>query len=114
MVTSLKSIISDRDISGLLDFIGDDKIDMWDLTPTTTKALCRIIQEKDFDALVKFIIDHQFPYIARILKHLVIIVESEKVSATHPSFYQEIATRVSEDRQITVTRSTIKYHLNRT
>ena len=113
-MTSLKRIIQERDICGLLDFIGDDKIKMWNLTTTTINHLCRIIQEKDFDALVKFIVDHQFPYLARILKRLVILAEAEKVSATHPSFYQEIATRVSEDRQITVTRSTIKYHLNRT
>ena len=113
MMTNLKRVIQERDISGLLDFIGDDKIKMWNLTTTTTTNLCRIIQEKDFDGLVKLIVDHQFPYIARILKHLVILVESEKVSATHPSFYQEIATRVTQNRQITVTRSTIKYHLNR-
>ena len=110
---SLKRIIQDRDLRGLLDFISDDKIKMWELTTTTSGQLCNIIQEKDFDGLVKLIVDHQFPYIARILKHLVILVESEKVSATHPSFYQEIATRVTQDRQITVTRSTIKYHLNR-
>ena len=110
---SLKGIIQDRDLRGLLDFISDDKIKMWNLTTTTSGQLCNIIQEKDFDGLVKFIVENQFPYLARMLKHFVILAEAEKVPSTHPSFYQEIATRVTQDRRLTVTRSTIKYHLNR-